>query len=306
MKTILITGSSGFIGSSLLERLLEIKNVNIVATYNIKKPLLKFKNNKVKFIKIDLNLKKNFKKLPNKIDYIYHTAAIRDSFLSNKKANNQILDNFRITQNLIDFSLKIKCKYFIYLSSVYIYSGSLKNKFIENQVNIPVESLGLSKYICETALKKTSYDFNFKCISFRLFTVYGSNSSQSQFIPSVLKKIYSKKDTIKFGNPHMKRDFIYIDDVLDVLIDSINKIKKIENFESFNLGSGKSLSVKDVINKISKISKIKKRLVFDKNNTLRTGDSNHQGDFKKIRTFFGWKPKITFEEGIMKIINNKN
>ena len=50
----------------------------------------------------------------------------------------------------------------------------------------------------------------------------------------------------------MKRDFIYIDDVLDVLIDSINKIKKIENFESFNLGSGKSLSVKDVINKISK------------------------------------------------------
>ena len=49
MKTILITGSSGFIGSSLLERLLEIKNVNIVATYNIKKPLLKFKNNKVKF-----------------------------------------------------------------------------------------------------------------------------------------------------------------------------------------------------------------------------------------------------------------
>ena len=98
MKTILITGSSGFIGSSLLERLLEIKNVNIVATYNIKKPLLKFKNNKVKFIKIDLNLKKNFKKLPNKIDYIYHTAAIRDSFLSNKKANNQILDNFRITQ----------------------------------------------------------------------------------------------------------------------------------------------------------------------------------------------------------------
>ena len=92
--------------------------------------------------------------MPNKIDYIYHTAAIRDSFLSNKKANNQILDNFRITQNLIDFSLKIKCKYFIYLSSVYIYSGSLKNKFIENQVNIPVESLGLSKYICETALKK--------------------------------------------------------------------------------------------------------------------------------------------------------
>ena len=54
MKTILITGSSGFI-DSLLERLLEIKNVNIVATYNIKKPLLKFKNNKVKFIKIDLN-----------------------------------------------------------------------------------------------------------------------------------------------------------------------------------------------------------------------------------------------------------
>ena len=83
----------------------------------------------------------------------------------------------------------------------------------------------------------------------------------------------------------MKRDFIYIDDVLDVLIDSINKIKKIENFESFNLGSGKSLSVKDVINKISKISKIKKRLVFDKNNTLRTGDSNHQGDFKKLGLF---------------------
>ena len=305
MKTILITGSSGFIGSSLLERLLKIKNIHIVATYNTKKPFSKFKNNKVKFIKIDLNIKKNFKKLPDNIDYIYHTAAIRDSFLSNVKANKQIFDNFNITQNLIDFSLKIKCKYFIYLSSVYIYSGSQKKKFFENQLNTPVESLGLSKYICETALKKTSYDFNFKCISFRLFTVYGSNSSQNQFIPSVLKKIYSKKDIIKFGNPSMKRDFIYIDDVLDILIKSLNKIKKIENFVSFNLGSGKSISVKDAINKIIKISKIKKRLVFDKKNTLRAGDINHQGDFKKIRTFFDWRPKITFEEGIMKIINNK-
>ena len=303
MKTILITGSSGFIGSSLLERLLEINNINIVATYNNKKPSLKFKNRKVEFIKINLNLKKNFKKLPDNIDYIYHTAGIRDSFLNNKKANRQIFDNFCITQNLIDFSIKIKCKYFIYLSSVYIYSGSQKKKFIENQLNTPIESLGLSKYICETALKKTSYDFNFKCIAFRLFTVYGPNSSQNQFIPSVLKKIYSKKDTIKFGNPFMKRDFIYIDDVLDVLINSLKKIKKIENFESFNLGSGRSLSVNHAINKILKISKIKKRLVFDKNNTLRIGDINHQGDFKKIATFFDWKPKITFEEGIMKIIN---
>mgnify|MGYP001176342091 CR=1 FL=1 len=305
MKTILITGSSGFIGGSLVERLLEIKNINIIATYNKKKPNLKFKNKKIKFIKIDLNIKKSFNQLPDKIDIIYHTAAIRDSFLSNMRANRQIFENFNITQNLIDFSIKIKCKYFIYLSSVYIYSGSPKKKFIENQVSTPIESLGLSKYICETILKKTSYDYNFKCFSFRLFTAYGSNSSQNQLIPSVLKKIYSKQDTIKFGNPFIKRDFIYIDDVLDVLIDSINKIKKIDNFESFNLGSGESLSVKTAIKKIIKISNMKKKLVFKENNFSRIGDTNHQGDFKKIKAFFKWQPKITFEEGIMKIIDKK-
>ncbi len=303
MKTILITGSCGFIGKNLLQRLNKNKKFNLIATYNNNSPE---KNNDVKFIKIDLNDKNKYSKLPKKLDCVIHLAANRESLLKHNEGDKQIYQNFNITQNLANYCIKINCQNFIFLSSVYIYSGLKKLKFKESYTSYPTEPLGLSKFICESILKKTSNDYNFKCISFRAFTVYGAYSSPKQFISSTIKKIQSNKKNIYFGNSLIKRDFIYIDDVtkaIEISLDKVNFLKK--NFEPINLGSGKSISIKKAVNTISKKLKINKNIHFDNKKVLRVGDTNHQGEFNKIKKILNWMPSTSFQEGISKMFDKK-
>ena len=302
MKKILVTGACGFIGSNLLERLNSYKNYRVIATYNHKLPPKK-KFNNISFIKIDLNNSKLFSKLPKKIDYVIHLAANRDSLLKYSEGDKQIYQNFNITQNLANFCVKIKCKNFIFLSSVYIYSGLKASNFKENYTSYPIEPLGLSKFISESILKKTSMDHDFKCISFRVFTVYGKNSSSKQFISSALKKMKSKKNIIKFGNSQMQRDFIYIDDVVKAIELAVHKITSFKNnFETINLGSGRSMSIKKAVRIIMNALKISKSLKFDDKSKLRAGDTNHKGDFSKLKKLFNWSPEVKFEDGIRNII----
>tara|TARA_B100001057_G_scaffold221315_1_gene221705 strand:+ start:1784 stop:2704 length:921 start_codon:yes stop_codon:yes gene_type:complete len=306
MKTILITGSCGFVGKNLLYKLINKENYNIIATYYNKKPGEHFKKkNNLKFIKIDLTKAKHYERLPRCINYIIHLAANRDSLLNSKEGEKQIFSNYCMTQNLLNFSKQIKCKYFIFFSSVYIYSGVNRSKFIESFTPIPKEPLGLSKYICENIIKKATLDSNLKCISFRTFTTYGPFSSSKQLVSSSLKKILSKKSIIKFGNSKMKRDFIYIDDVTKAIEISLIKIKKVKNIEIINLGYGKSLTVKECVDVILKVAKIKKKIVYNDSKKLNQGDTDHIGDFKKIKKFLNWHPSISFQSGISKLLRSK-
>lgn len=303
MKKIIVTGSCGFIGSHLIERLNHIKDYQIFATYNQKKPPNK-KFDNIKFIKIDLNNSKKFIKLPKKIDYVIHLAANRDSLLKYSEGDKQIYQNFNITQNLANYCVRVNCKNFIFLSSVYIYSGLRLGIFKENFTSYPIEPLGLSKFISESILKKNSIDHGLKCISFRVFTVYGKNSSDKQFISSTIKKMRSKKTKIKFGNSQMQRDFIFIDDVVKAIELSLSKIGSFDNnFESINLGSGRSISINKAIKIIMNTLKISKSIVFDDKSKLRAGDTNHKGNFTKLKKLFNWSPEVKFEEGIKNVIS---
>lgn len=306
MKTILITGSCGFVGKNLLYKLINIENYKIIATYHNKKPDKLFKKySNLKFIKIDLTKAKHYERLPKSINYIIHLAANRDSLLKFKEGEKQIFSNYCMTQNLLNFSRLIKCNNFIFFSSVYIYSGVNGSKFTESFTPIPREPLGFSKYICENIIKKATLDSDLKCISFRTFTTYGPFSSSKQLVSSSLKKIFSKKKIIKFGNSKMKRDFIYIDDVTKAIELSLFKIKTVKNIEIINLGYGKSLTVRECVNIILKISKIKKKIVYDDSKKLNQGDTDHIGDFKKIKKFLNWQPTISFQNGISKILRSK-
>lgn len=303
MNTILVTGSCGFVGKNLLHKLVNNKRYKIIATYHNQKPDKIFKNNNnLKFIKIDLNKKKHFSRLPNSINYIVHLAANRDSLLKSKEGENQIFLNYNMTQNLLNFSNQIKCKYFIFFSSVYIYSGVNGTKFNESFTPLPREPLGLSKYICENIIKKATLDTKLKCISFRTFTTYGPFSSHKQLVSSTLEKIFSNKKKIKFGNSKMKRDFIYIDDVTKAIELSLIKIKSVKKFEIINLGFGKSLSVKECVNIILQISKIKKTIIYNDSKKLDEGDTDHIGDFNKIKKLLNWHPTVSFHDGISKLL----
>ncbi len=297
MKTILIAGSTGFIGRYLVEALKLQKKFKIIGTYYKNKPKVKFKN--VSFIKIDLRDPNQIEKKLGKVDYIINLAGVRDSFLEKKESQNQIIDNTKIVYNLCEHAKITNCKNFIFISSVYIYSGSGNEVFKENQkLNFPKEPLGISKFISECIIKQ----YNFRAISLRVFTVYGKGANLKQFIEVALKKIKDKSKKIYFGNKNIKRDFIFIDDVVDGIIKSINLVTKVKKFESFNLCTGHSLSIENTISIIQKELNTTKKVIFDNITKLRAGDVSHMGDNKKTIKFLKWKAIYSFEKGFQKMI----
>tara|TARA_B110000037_G_C17078698_1_gene489016 strand:+ start:506 stop:1423 length:918 start_codon:yes stop_codon:yes gene_type:complete len=300
MKSLLITGANGFIGKNLL-RSREINNYDVYGTYLTTKPDLK-KDNKTKFIKVDLIKNSELIKLPKKIDYIVHLAGDARTFLDKKFENEQIKNNQKITNNLLKYAKKTKCIKLIFLSSVYVYSGNTKKIYKENLKLNPCEPLGKSKIASEQLIKKFIKLNKISYLILRAFTIYGQNSRKTQFLPMLKKKIDNKKDKkIIIKKPEIMRDFLHANDLVDVINLCLKK-KIAKKIYTFNVGFGKSLSIKSVVKKLLKISNKQKKLIFLANNKTKNliGDKNHYADINKIKKFFKWKPKISINNGLRK------
>lgn len=303
MDKILIFGASGFIGLNLVKKLSSFNNFIITGTYLNNKPKVELPN--VTFLKINLTKYLEMKNKIQEADFIIHLAADRDPFLEGKSGINQINKNQLITENISKLAKKIKCKKMIYISSAYIYSGTRDKRFKENSFLDPKESLGKSKLLCEKILKNYSSKNYFKCISFRLFTVYGNGASDKQFVEIAIKKIKSKLNSINFGNGSIKRDMIYIDDVTNGIYLSILNFKKINKiYLPINLGYGRSLKIESIVNMICKGLKIKKKISYNENNS-RIGDNDHLCNISLLENIFKWKPETTFRSGLLKMMNER-
>ena len=104
-----------------------------------------------------------------------------------------------------------------------------------------------------------SKNYNLNAIIFRVSTAYGDNSSKTQFIPNIINKLKSTKSNIVINNLGAKRDFIFIDDVIEVLYLSLKKLKNKKGCDVYNLSTGVSINTKDVV-KLIKIMNLDKKI----------------------------------------------
>jgi UDP-glucose 4-epimerase len=303
MKKILISGASGFIGSITLDLFSNhYKDVKIFALYNNTEPNIIKKN--IEPIKIDLRFKSEYKRLPSNYDSVVHLAGNKKTFLNDKLGLDQFNDNLKITKLLAENAVKAKCENFVFASSVYIYSDTSTQPFVEDYFQIPNEHLGLSKLACELMLKTFSLNNYFKTLNMRIFTAYGSNSPHDQFIPSAINKIKNKSKTEKFGNPNIFRDFIHVNDVAKSFMLGLEILqeKDLGFFDSLNIATGKSINIKEVVNKIISTLDTKKKIIFDEKLFSNSGNNDHYASLDKLKATLNWIPKITFDEGLKSIL----
>ena len=292
MNNILITGASGFVGQSFFHKIKMINKYNIYP--------ISYKNKKQDTLNFDLTNKKSFKKLPKKIFAIIHLAANSKTWLDFDQGKKQYQKNIIITKNLCEYAKKTKCKKFIFMSSVYVYSGN-KNKFFkENDRLYPNDYLGKSKKKCEEIIKK--FSTNNKYTSFdilRAFTIYGPNQRKNQFLSIVKKKIKSDSQKIILRDSRPKRDYVYIDDVIKIMIEILQKNKRYK-FNIFNIASGKSYSVRSVVNTLIKISKTNKKVIYQtkSDKVIHKIDKDHYSDISKVKKKYGWKPEMKINKGL--------
>jgi UDP-glucose 4-epimerase len=302
---ILITGGAGYIGSHIVEQLVN-KN-NIIIFDNLKTGHKKLINKKAIFIKGDIKNRKLLSVIIKRynIQTIIHLAAFLNVTEAERKKLKYKINNILGTQNLIFACKNLNVRNLIFSSSCSIY-GNIKGSVSERKKPNPQGYYAYTKFKGEELIKKYSKIYKFKYAILRYFNVAGAHPSRiigenpinntDNLFPSIFKSLKSKPLKI-FGNDYLTRDgtairdYVHVMDIAKAHLNAINFLEKNKGFYVFNLGTNKESSVLSIINIFKKI--LKKNipyLVYSK----RIGDPDKSvASYKKANKFLKWKPNYS-------------
>jgi UDP-glucuronate 4-epimerase len=307
---ILVTGTAGFIGFHLAKLLLEkgdevvgIDNFNDYYDVSLKedrdKILEEYGN--FKLYRLNISNLKELKKVfqDNKFDKVCHLAAQAGVRYSIDNPYVYIDSNVVGFVNMINLTKDAGIKQFVYASSSSVYGNSMEVPFSEDvDVNEPISLYAATKRGNELVAYTYHHLFGLKTIGLRFFTVYGPWGRPDMAIFKFVKNITEGKeiDVYNYGKD-LKRDFTYVDDIIDGVVRSLDS--DYEN-EIFNLGKGSPDELGKMIEIIEKElgMKAKKNLLpMQKGDVMVT-----YSDTSKAKEKLGYNPKIKLEEGIKEFV----
>ena len=275
MTKILVTGHEGVIASNLIKKLTNCEI--IIDSINGKR--------------IDLQNNDEVMKI-EPVDTVIHLGGKTEKGLEWKEYfENNIIG----TLNILKYCIKKNIKKIIFVSS-YVY-GNPKYSPIDEQHQISPHNLYTkSKFLAEELCKIYSEKYKLNVIILRPFNIFARSMNKNYLISNLIESVNTKK-TVTITNRTSKRDFLYIDDFIELIL----KIKDHDfKCEIFNVGSGISYSFDEVIEIIEKNTS--KKLNLEYKNDDQSYIQNITADNSKITKILDWKPELTFEEGLQKLL----
>lgn len=317
----LVTGSAGFIGSHLSERLLRDgwKVVGVDNFDDFYDPKTKrqniagcLKNKNFRLVEADIRDENATDKAVGGVETIIHLAAKAGVRPSIAQPMLYADVNINGTMVLLEAAKKHKVSKFIFGSSSSVYGNNKKVPFSEDDnVDFPISPYAATKKAGEL-ICHTYYHLYGICITaLRFFTVYGPRQRPDLAIHKFAKLIEQGKPIPVYGDGSMMRDFTYIDDIIDGTVSAINRLTNhespITNYQSqitsygfniYNLGNANPISVNDLVAKLENAlgkKAIKEYLPAQPGDVERTF-----ADITKAERDLAYKPKTTIEEGLAK------
>lgn len=308
MEKILITGGSGFIGTNLINFLLQknYKITNVDKYSKISTPeKFKIKSNHYKFCKFNIaNNKKIQNILLTNFDTIIHLAAESHVDRSIDEPKKFFFENVSSTLNFYDTirkllkEEKIKQPKIIHISTDEVYGSVAKGLSNEKSKIFSSSPYSASKAASENIAQFYMKTFDLNISILRISNNYGPFQFPEKFIPKTILRIFKKKNIPLYGDGKNIREWLYVEDTCEAIY---LLIKNFVSNKIFNIGSSEKLSNKDVIVSIFKICKYPMSKVdFVKD---RPGhDFRYALDSNSFKKTFNWKPKNNFKQGIKKTI----
>tara|TARA_A200000113_G_scaffold152953_1_gene137840 strand:- start:66 stop:1079 length:1014 start_codon:yes stop_codon:yes gene_type:complete len=308
MKKVVVTGGLGFIGSNLIELLIEknffVLNIDKISYSSNFFNTKKFRKSKrYKFVKCDIKshkLKNILLKF--KPSCIFNLAAETHVDRSIDNASNFVQNNIVGVYNLLecfrDFSLKHKSK-LIHISTDEVYGDILKGRSSEKYPYNPSSPYAASKAASDHLVSSYVRTYNLNAIVTNCSNNYGPKQHPEKLIPKLIFNIINNKPLPIYGNGKNSREWIFVKDHCEALLQVFKK-GKIGNF--YNIGSNKNLDNLEVTKKLLNISKKYKNL--GKNVKIkfvkdRPGhDVRYALNSSKIIKYLKWKPQTSFTKGI--------
>ncbi len=204
------------------------------------------------------------------------------------------INNILVTQRLLEQAkISKSLKKIVIASSSSVY-GNQNGKMNEDKTKTkPVSPYGVSKLAAEHLVKAYVENFNLPVIMLRYFTVYGPKQRPDMAIMKFVIKSILKRPITIYGDGTQKRDFTFIDDVVNATISSINVSKP---GEIINIGGGEVISIRKVISILENISEYKPKILykpFSNGDVLRT-----EADISNAKKLLGFKPKTSLRDGL--------
>lgn len=292
MSKVLVTGGAGFIGSHLVDKLIEkgekvtvIDNFSTGNRDNLNPAAVLHEVNICDFEKI--------KPIFEGIEFVLHLAAIPRVPISVEDPLGTSKVNILGTANVLKAAADNGVKRVVFASSSSIYGDQEKFPLKEDMVSSPISPYGLQKSVGEQFAKMFSDLYKLPVISLRYFNVYGPridfDSDYSLVIGKFLKFRSQNKPLTIFGDGEQTRGFCYVDDVNEANIKAMES-EKLKGGEIINIGSEKSHSV----NYLAGLIGGEKQYL-----PLRAGDVLHtKADITKAKELLDWESEIPFEEGV--------
>lgn len=310
MKTALVTGGAGFIGSHIAERLIKEK-YRVIIFDNLSSGFKSYLRSQALFVKGDVRKKKDVESLfaKHKINVVFHIAGQASNISSFTDPFFDIEENLVGTMNVVLSSIKNRAPRFLYASSMTVYGHPNRLPVSESQACKPVSYYGISKYSAERFVHATAsrsdLKFKFHVTSFRMFNVYGPRQSLTnpyQGAMAIFLGNVMRKETIKiFGDGKQSRDFIYIDDIVNAWMLALNNSKSYNQI--YNLGYGERITLNELISTIIKSLGGNPKTYPVKHLPTRPGDQRHmQADISLARRHLGFNPKISLTVGLKQTI----
>jgi len=278
-KKLLVTGSEGFIGSNLVQKLSMQKDYDI-STFDIQ----------------DGDICTG--PLPfSGIDHVIHLAA--RTFVPDSWTDPQsfYMTNIQGTANILDFCHRQKSS-LTYISA-YVYGKPEFLPITEDHPLAPNNPYMHSKVMAESLCEFYTQNYRVPITILRPFNIMGPGQREDFLIPHLIRQLLdsgSKEIHVKDLLP--KRDFLHLDDLLDAII---NTVSATSTRGIYNVGYGESYSVEQIIQVIMDITGIRKEVITE-NQVRKNEIPDVRADISRIKSVLGWEPRVSFREGLERII----
>lgn len=300
MPTALVTGAAGFIGSHLVDGLLDrgyqVTGLDNLSTGSLENLAQASKNDQFTLVEGDIQNQDTVERVIQGVDAVFHLAAYTSVPGSFEQLANVSALNCTGTANVLESAAAADINSVVIASSAAVYGSDAPVPVDEQSTPAPESPYAASKLYCEQLGQQLAESAGMDVVSLRFFNVYGPrqdpNGDYAAVIPAFIDRMADGQPPIIFGDGEQTRDFVYVKDVVKASVAAAEASKT----GVFNVGYGERVSVNDLVAALNDSFKIEYEPIYEE---PRPGDIRHSGaGISRARKELEFEPNTEFTDGL--------